>query len=167
VRLWQQHDYNNSINPRFHTDIVWFSDFFEEERPCLIAEMKRVLVVDSNEPTLHTFKRLLKNQGFNVDEAARVEEAIGKMKSQNYDLVLVSSLLPDTEGIDLFLFTKESMSKAIEIVTKGLPFSTEIVKAIDSGADAVFAKPVAPGELLRVIEKVQESSRIHVRVRLE
>jgi len=133
----------------------------------LKAETKSVLVVDSNESTLHTFKRLLKNRGFNVDEASKVEEATGKMKSKNYDLVLVSSLLPDTEGIDLFLFGRESMPKAIEIVTKGLPFSTEIVKAIDSRADAVFAKPVAPGELLRVIEKIQESSRIHVRVRLE
>lgn len=131
------------------------------------AETKRALVVDFNEATLHTFKRLLKNQGFNVDAAAKVEEAIGKMKNQNYDLVLVSSLLPDTEGIDLFLFTKESMPKAIEIVTKGLPFSTEIVKAIESGADAVFAKPVAPDELLRVIGKIQEGSRIHVRVSLE
>ncbi len=120
---------------------------------------KTVLVVDPNEATLHTFKRLLKNQGFVVDEATKDEEAMAKMESQSYDLVLVSSLLPDTDGMDLFLFTKESVPKAKDIVTKGFPFSSEAITPFKSEADVIFAKPVAPDQLLRVIEKLQSAAR--------
>lgn len=115
---------------------------------------KTVLVVDPNEATMHTFKRLLKNQGFVVDEATKDEEAMAKMESRSYDLVLVSSLLPNIDGMDLFLFTKGSVPKAKDIVTRGFPFSTDAIISIKSGADAVFAKPVAPDQLLRAIESL-------------
>ncbi len=124
----------------------------------LTVEPKTILIVDSNEATLRTFKRLLQNQGFSVDEASKKEEAIGKMRSKRYDVVLVNSLLPDADGIDLFLYTKESMSDALKMVGSGLPFSEEIDQKFEAGADVAFSKPVAPAELLKTIAHLQKEA---------
>ncbi len=133
-----------------------FQTFCEKGVAQLTMEPKTILVVDSNEATLRTFKRLLQNQGFSVDEAAKKEEAIYKMRNKRYDIVLVSSLLPDTDGIDLFLYTKTSMSDALKMVKNGLPFSKEIDEKFEGGAEVAFSKPVAPVELLRKIAQLQE-----------
>jgi DNA-binding response OmpR family regulator len=119
-------------------------------------KLARALVVDSNDSTMRTFRRLLKKQGFDADVAISSKEALQKMNRQNYSLVLISSPLPDIDGIDLLLFMQKSLPKALKIVTSGFPFAETSVRAIEAGADAVFAKPVSPNELFKIIHKLQE-----------
>jgi DNA-binding response OmpR family regulator len=116
----------------------------------------RALVVDANDSTLQTFRRLLKKQGFDADVAKSSKEALQKMSSQNYSLVLISYLLPDIDGIDLLLFMQKSLPEATKIVASGLPFAETSLRAIEAGADAVFAKPVSPDELFKIIRILQE-----------
>jgi DNA-binding response OmpR family regulator len=122
------------------------------------VETKTILIVDSDETTLRTFKRLLQNQGFKVDESPNKEDAIRKMKSKRYSIVLVSSMLPDIDGNDLFIFSNRSMQSVMKMVKVGTPFARDGVRALKSGADAVFAKPVAPNELLKALEGLKVDS---------
>ena len=55
---------------------------------------------------------------------------------------------------DLLLFARKNLPNAARLVTIGFPSLETSVKALESGADAVFSKPVPPEQLITVIEKI-------------
>lgn len=63
---------------------------------------KRVLVVD-DEPGIREFvAQVLSDQGCEVDTVARAEEALPKIESQRYQLVLLDVKMPGMDGIQLY-----------------------------------------------------------------
>ena len=115
--------------------------------------MKRILIVDFDPCTSRGFSRVLSKQNFVVDSASDAQHAIEMMKKTAYDCILVSFNLPDIDGKDLLLFTRKSMPNAVKVIMTGFPSLGTTIKAIEYGVDAVFAKPVNPVELIRVIEE--------------
>ncbi len=62
----------------------------------------RILVVD-DEPVIREFvATALGNQGCQVDTAARAEEALGKIRGQEYHLLLVDVKMPGMSGVQLY-----------------------------------------------------------------
>jgi DNA-binding NtrC family response regulator len=77
----------------------------------------RILVVD-DEPTLIFFmqRSLTEGQEYLVDTAKSGEEALGKLREQGYDLIIVDLKLPDMNGL-----------KVIEIATQLQPGALAIL----------------------------------------
>lgn len=125
-------------------------------------ETRTILIVDYDKSTCRTFKQIIQRQGYGVDMAKDGEEAIEKIRNNTYDATLINFVLPDMDGIDLLLFTNKTMPNAAKIITTGFPSLRNGIKAIESGADAYFSKPVQPKELIRVIDeklKLQEKEK--------
>ena len=120
---------------------------------------RRLLVVDFDPSTSRTFCRVLRKKGFQVDLASDGQQAIKKIKSAQYEGVLVSFSLPDMDGIDLLLFTKQSLPNAAQIIMSGYPSLGNSIRALEAGADALFAKPVYPDDLIKVIEEKLENAQ--------
>ena len=112
-----------------------------------------ILVVDYDEGTLRTFKKVLQKRGLEVESAMDGEEAKQKIKAKSYDAVLVSFRLPDMDGIDLLLFMRTSLPRAAKILVSGLDSLNYGIRAVEAGADAFFAKPVSPSRLVMIIEE--------------
>ena len=62
---------------------------------------KKILVVEDDMPTLEAIGLKLKEQGFLVENAFDGEEAMEKIKENNYDLVLLDILLPKKNGFEI------------------------------------------------------------------
>ena len=122
-------------------------------------KMVSILVVDFDNSTRRTFKRILSKQGFSVDEAKEGEEAIKKLKINHYDAVLLSFQLPDMQGIDLLFFLEKSIPNAQRIIVTGFPSLSNTIQALEAGADAYFVKPVNPSNLVLVIEEKLRKDR--------
>ena len=118
------------------------------------VETTKVLIVDQYKPTSLTFKKILQKRGFEVDESEDGKKALEKMKTNSYDAVLISLENPDIEGSDLLFFAKKNLPNAARLVTIGFPSLENSIKALKSGADAVFAKPISPEQLITVIKKI-------------
>ena len=117
-------------------------------------ETTKVLIVDRYKSTSLTFKKILQKNGFEVDESEEGKKALEKMKTNRYDAVLISLENQDTDGNDLLFFAKKKLSNAVRLVTIGFPSLEKSIKALESGADAVFAKPISPEQLITVIKKI-------------
>ena len=122
-------------------------------------KMVSILVVDFDDSTRRTFKRILSKQGFSVDEAKEGEEAIKKLKINHYDAVLLSFQLPDMQGIDLLFFLEKSIPNAQRIIVTGFPSLSNTIQALEAGAEAYFVKPVNPSNLVLVIEEKLRKDR--------
>lgn len=118
------------------------------------VETRRVLIIDRNKSTSWAFKKILQKRGFSVDEFMDKKEALEKIRTNRYDAVLISLETPDIDGNDLLFFAKKNLPNAARLVAIGFPSLEGSIKALESGADAVFAKPIAPEQLITVIEKI-------------
>lgn len=61
---------------------------------------KHVLLIDDDELVLKTLARILKTNGYDVEPAENGEEALGKARNLNFDLVITDMRMPGMDGIE-------------------------------------------------------------------
>jgi two-component system, OmpR family, KDP operon response regulator KdpE len=107
----------------------------------------RILVVD-DEPQIRRFLRISLNAyGYEVIEAARGEDGIGKCATETPDLVILDLGLPDLDGQEVIARIRE-WSRVPIIVLSVRAAEDEKVAALDRGADDYVTKPFGIHELL-------------------
>ena len=61
----------------------------------------RILLVDDEPLMIKGLKRTLEQDGYETDSASDGEEALKKLNSEHYDLVLLDVMLPKLSGIEV------------------------------------------------------------------
>ena len=132
-----------------------------ETRTAPISEQKRVLVVDDSTLVRLYYRSALEKAGFTVDQALNGIEAMEKVLSQPFDLVIVDVNMPRMDG---FSFLRSLRCAAAGVATlPALVISTEaerqdIADARAAGANFYLVKPVAEADLIRHVAVLTGSS---------
>ncbi len=92
------------------------SDNSIEELPILTYEDKKILIVDDNALNIKVAKRVLKDFNFQIDEAFSGKECIEKVRSNNYDLILMDIMMPEMGGEETLQKLKEDSRFQIPVV---------------------------------------------------
>jgi chemotaxis protein histidine kinase CheA/CheY-like chemotaxis protein len=113
-----------------------------------------VLVVDDSISVRRGMARQLVSLGLEVHEVSDGLEALGRLRSCHYGLVLTDLEMPKLDGFALLAEIKRSVSLgAIPVVvatTRNDPETRR--RLLELGAEGLLSKPVEPWELARVIE---------------
>lgn len=107
-----------------------------------------LLIVDDEQKILSFLKKLLMREQFTVDTAKNAEQALQKIQSSSYDIIILDVRLPDRNGIEL---CKDIRRKGINIpvlMLSALDGTTDKINGLNSGADDYLAKPFNFEELL-------------------
>jgi EAL domain-containing protein (putative c-di-GMP-specific phosphodiesterase class I) len=118
----------------------------------------RVLLVDDDPAQLRLFRRLLEDASFEVVVAANGKEAIEKIESNSFDVILSDILMQDIGGIDLLRAVRQRDRDVPVLLMTGGPDLTSAVKAVEYGALRYMEKPFKPNEL---VNAVREASSLH------
>lgn len=119
----------------------------------------KVLVVDDFPTMRRIIKNLLKQLGFeNVEEAENGEDALRKLKSGDYGLVISDWNMPVMEGIELLKHIRSDPK------LKDLPFlmvtaeaeKEKVIEAIKAGVDNYIVKPFTGEVLKEKLEKIAQ-----------
>ena len=112
---------------------------------------RRILLVDDELAILLTLKTILEINGFAVETAASAKEAVGKLKANEYHMV-ITDMRMETEkaGFDVVRAArKQKYNPAVALLTAypllGSDWKTE-------GANSMLVKPMNTNDLLRQIE---------------
>lgn len=108
---------------------------------------RRLLVIEDENPIRRFLRIVLEGAGYAVAEAARGREGIEKAATTAPDLVICDLGLPDIDGKTVIAGIREWSSVPILVVSVRSS-ETEIIAALDAGADDYVTKPFASGELL-------------------
>ena len=101
-----------------------------------------LLVVD-DEPDLRTLYELtLLREGYELDTAGTVEEALLHLKDRTYSAVITDMRLPDGSGLDVLRWLEESNRREKAIVITAYGSSENAVEALKAGAYDYLTKPV-------------------------
>ena len=109
--------------------------------------MSRVLVVDDERQILRALKFILREAGYEVIEAATMEEALDQAAVRPPDAAIVDLMLPDGSGVELCGSLREWSSMPI-IVLSAIGDEETKVQALEAGADDYVTKPFGPRELV-------------------
>ena len=113
--------------------------------------MNKILVVDDNSNERNGLCRLLEHAGYDVRSAADGVEALEKVRSDNFDLMLLDIWMPRMDGLELLAqLPKESRPKAMVITGDEAPET--LLRSLREEASAFIPKPIQPSDLLRLIK---------------
>ena len=115
--------------------------------------MIRVIVVEDETLTRRAIALGLREQNFEVYEAADASACKALLRQQRVEAVVLDVGLPGIDGLGLVTQLREQADIAILIVTRRSAPDARI-EALDLGADDYLVKPVHHGELAARIRSV-------------
>lgn len=118
---------------------------------------KQVLLIDDEAAILLAYKKLLQNPALRIDTAASVEEAVGCIKKNSYDIVISDVRLTGTtgmEGFDILQLVKAQNpdTGVILITAYGGPDIKK--RAFGMGASVYLEKPILAQDLRQAMEEL-------------
>ncbi len=122
----------------------------------------RLLVVDDNSTNRHILCRRLKRQGYAVASARNGSEALDRVATEHFDLVLLDIMMPVMDGFEVLTRMKEDRRmRAIPVVIiSALDEMAGVVRAIQIGAEDYLFKPFDPVLLRARIGALLEKKRL-------
>jgi DNA-binding NtrC family response regulator len=117
----------------------------------------RILIVDDEEVSLNSVKRLLKWRGIrNVDTCDNSRDAIEKIKETDFDIVLLDLLMPEVDGLQVLESTRPYRPHTEFVILTAIDDIPTTVKAIRLGAYDYLVKPVDNDLLFLAIKRAYE-----------
>jgi two-component system cell cycle response regulator DivK len=112
-----------------------------------------VLYVEDNEFNRKIVRQLLTRTTYRLREAADGEAALGMVRQERPDLILMDVQLPKMSGLDVTRALRGDPATADVpiIVVTSFALSGDEQRAMAAGASAYIAKPYSPRELLELI----------------
>jgi DNA-binding response OmpR family regulator len=114
---------------------------------------RKALIVEDDAPTRTALSDLVRGAGFDIDQAADGELAVGLLTRNNYDVVVLDLILPKISGTDIMEYlhcTKPHLLTKVVVVT-GL--DVEEIRRLFPDVCDTLGKPVVPNRLLRAVRQ--------------
>jgi CheY-like chemotaxis protein len=114
----------------------------------------RVLIVDDNEDAANSLGLYLASVGHVIEVENNGLSGLTRLLAQPFDVFLLDIGLPGMDGHQLARTIRSGPAGAASLVIgiSGYGQEADRAKAIESGFDAYFVKPVEPDQVARVIE---------------
>ncbi|TWI04575.1 response regulator receiver domain-containing protein [Luteimonas cucumeris] len=126
-----------------------------------MSEAAKVLVIEDEEDIALIVRFLLERQGFVVEHVADGRAGLERIESGPApDLVLMDYMLPFRDGMELVerLRAQAGWSSVPVLMLTAKARETDIVRALEIGADDYVTKPFQPEELLARIRRLLRRS---------
>ncbi|MEE1886716.1 HD domain-containing phosphohydrolase [Pseudomonas carassii] len=116
-----------------------------------------VLLVDDEEPILHSLRRLLRGQPYDVVLATSGEQALALMAEQPVDLVMSDARMPGMDGATLLAQVHQCYPAVVRIMLTGYADPGAIIKAVNDGRiHRYISKPWNDHEMLLTLRQALE-----------
>jgi two-component system response regulator PilR (NtrC family) len=116
----------------------------------------KILVVDDEDIIRESLSYTLRNENYEVDEAANGKEAYSKLKESSYDLVITDIEMPEMKGTELLKEISAMNLQTSSIVITAYGSLETAISALRSGASDYILKPVEFDELLIKVKRLFE-----------
>ena len=127
------------------------------------SKTPRVLYVEDHEDTRELVTLVLEQRCFEVVTGSTIESGIALAASQQFDLYLLDSWLPDGSGLDLCRQIREFDKATPILFYSAAAYEIDRDQAMRCGAQAYLIKPSQPSELCNLVTSLIESHNDYLR----
>src|SRR5215217_1041285 len=122
----------------------------------------RVLYIEDHEDTRELVTLVLEQRSYEVVTGSTIQTGVELAGSQQFDLYLLDSWLPDGSGLDLCKQIREFDKATPILFYSAAAYEIDKDLAIKSGAQAYLIKPSQPSELCNLVTAlIQSHRRVH------
>jgi DNA-binding NtrC family response regulator len=121
----------------------------------------RILIVDDDDVSCQLFIEVLEGEGYEVRKAHSGEEALERLRSEAYDLLLVDVRMPGITGLDVTRIMRQEQPDLPVIVMTAFGSIETAVEAIHEGAFDYVSKPMNLDELKKIVSKALGQRELH------
>jgi len=110
-----------------------------------------MLIVDDEESVRDSLYNWFLEDGYDVDSAANAKEALVKIETRNFDIILADIKMPGMDGLEMHRRIKAINSNSIVIIMTAFASVETAVQALKDGAYDYVTKPFDPDDLTHLI----------------
>ena len=123
--------------------------------------MSRILIVDDEPDIIMLISRYAKREGYEVTTAEDGRQAIKACQREDFDLIVMDIMMPDTDGFTACKKIKEFKDiPVIMLSARGTEFDK--LFGFEVGVDDYVTKPFSPMELMARIKAVLSRSQTYI-----
>jgi len=120
----------------------------------------RVAVVEDDRSQAELLSHWLGRAGHLCSQHERGSTFVRTLKEESFDAVVLDWGLPDISGVDLLRYVRGALQSQMPVLlVSGRTRETDVVKALNEGADDYMVKPVRRQELLARLEAITRRKR--------
>ena len=120
----------------------------------------KILIADDEGYIIKLLQRLLGEEGYELEFARNGSDALEKIMSNTFAVILVDLTLPEIDGLEILSIIKEQSILTETIIFTGKGSVPTAVEDIKKGAYDYLEKPVEPYRLRTLISKALEHNRL-------
>jgi len=121
----------------------------------------KTLIVDDEAELRKSVVSILKNTDlgiqFDIEEVSNGMEALAKVKTSDWDLVLMDVRMPEMDGLEALREIKEHNPSTFVVIMTAHSNLNDAITAIREGAYDYLEKPVSPEKLKDIVKKSMEA----------
>jgi DNA-binding NtrC family response regulator len=120
----------------------------------------QILIVDDQINTCKSLQAILKKSGYRSEYTLAAEEALTRVRSGAYDIVISDLRMPGMDGMQLLEELKKIEPRLLVIMITGFATIKSAVEAIQKGAYDYLPKPFTPDEVRVILQRAAEKIRL-------
>lgn len=118
-----------------------------------------ILLVEDEENLHEALKLNLELEGYEITSAFTGSEALQKIQSEYFDLIILDVMLPDVDGISITETIRVQNNHVPILILSAKNTSSDRVLGLKKGADDYLTKPFNLEELLLRVQKLIEKNK--------
>lgn len=119
-----------------------------------------ILIVEDEIKIANFIKKGLEMEHYTADVAFNGKEALDKIGTNDYDLIILDIMLPEINGIEVCKTMRQNKIDAPILMLTARDATEDRVNGLDAGADDYLTKPFAFSELLARIRALLRREKI-------
>jgi two-component system response regulator AtoC len=125
-----------------------------------MSTFRTVLVADDEASIRHVLSLVLAEHGYDVRAVADGEEALRELSARPYDVVISDVRMPKVDGMTLLKTAIERWPELTFLVMSAYGSQDQALAAVQAGAYDYVQKPFKPEEVVLVLRKAEERTRL-------
>jgi two-component system response regulator AtoC len=125
-----------------------------------MATFRTVLVADDEASIRHVLSLVLTEHGYEVRAVSDGEEALRELNARPYDVVISDVRMPKVDGMTLLRSAMEKWPELTFLVMSAYGSQDQALAAVQAGAYDYVQKPFKPEEVVLVLRKAEERTRL-------
>ena len=124
---------------------------------------ERIMVVDDEKGICQNVEKILSKNNYEVICALSAAEALERMKTESFDLMISDIVMPGMNGLELLKQVKTEWPKTRALMMTAYASTDTALKAIRLGALDYVSKPFTPKELRTVVRKAMAGDLVEAK----
>jgi CheY-like chemotaxis protein len=114
----------------------------------------RIFIVDDDREFSEGMGDVLELHGHEVQLALSGEEAVERLRKEDFDVTFMDVKLPGKNGVESFMEIRQTRPEAKVVMMTGYSVEQLLEQAVENGAWEVLRKPLDMDEVLKILKRI-------------